>query len=115
MPVDQDIPTETLPADENLPAIEPIDPTHLGTHPSLLHSGLNVGRFFAMHLQSAIFPVTAGLLLYGWRSILVLATILSSTLLALVVWRRIGARGRQLRYTHAIWLALLLGLMLPPH
>ena len=115
MPPDQDIPIETLAADANLPAMEPIDPTHLGTHPSLLHSGLSVRRFYAMHVQSAIFPVTAGALLYGWRGLLVLGAVLLSTVLAIAIWRRIGSRGQTLRYSPAIWLALLLGLMLPPH
>src|SRR5439155_8614541 len=43
------------------------------------------------------------------------AIVLVTSALAMVVWRRIGARGGQMRYSHSLWLALLLGLTLPPH
>ena len=45
----------------------------------------------------------------------VIALLLISTWLAMLVWRRIGARGEQLRMAHGMWLALLLSLMLPAH
>src|SRR5207248_8801911 len=38
-----------------------------------------------------------------------------STAAALPIWRLIGARGKQMRLSHSLWLALLLCLMLPVH
>jgi Na+-translocating ferredoxin:NAD+ oxidoreductase RnfD subunit len=81
----------------------------------LSHSGIGVGSFYAMHLLGIILPLAAGLLLYGWRAAIVLAGVLASTLLTVAIWRQIGTRGHQLRYSHAAWLALLLGMMLPAH
>jgi Na+-translocating ferredoxin:NAD+ oxidoreductase RnfD subunit len=79
----------------------------------LSHSGIGVSGYYSMHLLGIALPLTAGMLLYGWRAAIVLGAVLGSTLGALTIWRRIGTRGHQLRYSHATWLALLLGLMLP--
>jgi Na+-translocating ferredoxin:NAD+ oxidoreductase RnfD subunit len=65
--------------------------------------------------MGAGFPAVTGLLLYGWRALLVLLVMTPSTFLALKVWRRIGARGRQLHPAHTLWLVVLLWLMLPAH
>lgn len=81
----------------------------------LPHSGMGVTQFYSMHFLGALFPLCAGLLLYGWRAAVVIAAVVGSAAVAVAVWRRIGPRGRQLHYAHAIWLALLLGLMLPAH
>ena len=32
------------------------------------HSGLGVGEYSAMHFMGALFPATAGVMLYGWRA-----------------------------------------------
>jgi Na+-translocating ferredoxin:NAD+ oxidoreductase RnfD subunit len=81
----------------------------------LTHGGITIPHFFAMHVTGACFPLVAGLLLYGWRAAISIGVVLITSALAVVVWRRIGARGGQLRYSHSLWLALLLALTLPPH
>jgi electron transport complex protein RnfD len=81
----------------------------------LSHSGIGVAGFYSMHLMGIALPLTAGLLLYGWRAVIVVASVLASTLAAVAVWRRVGTRGHQLRFSHAAWLATLLAMMLPAH
>lgn len=81
----------------------------------LSHSGIGVAGYYSMHLLGIALPLTAGLLLYGWRAVIVVASVLASTLVAVAVWRRIGTRGHQLRFSHAAWLATLLAMMLPAH
>jgi Na+-translocating ferredoxin:NAD+ oxidoreductase RnfD subunit len=80
-----------------------------------LHSGLDVTQFHSMHIMAAIFPLTAGLLLYGWRAVVLFVLVVGSAALAIAAWRRIGTRGGQLRYSHVLWLATLLALTLPVH
>lgn len=79
------------------------------------HSGMTLPRFFSLHVLGAMLPISAGLLLYGWRALLLIALVVGSAALALPVWKRIGPRGAQLRTSHTLWLALLLALMLPVH
>jgi Na+-translocating ferredoxin:NAD+ oxidoreductase RnfD subunit len=76
---------------------------------------IGVNGFYLAHFLGAVFPATAGLILYGWRATAVLASVMLCTVAATYVWRRIGPRGRTLHYAHAIWLSLLLALMLPAH
>src|SRR5688572_15737641 len=83
--------------------------------PRLVHSGVDVAHYVSMHVLGAIFPLSAGLLLYGWRALGSILIVGTSTALTLAFWRRVGRRGRHLRYDHALWLALLLALTLPPH
>lgn len=78
-------------------------------------SGAAVERYYLMHLMGAVFPFTAGAVLYGWRAIGLMALLIVCTLGAVVVWRKIGARGASLHMAHALWLAVLLGLMLSAH
>lgn len=68
-----------------------------------------------MHWFAAIFPVTAGITLYGWRAAVVIAGLLASVLIATAIWRRIGIRGASLRYDHSLWQGLVLSLLLPAH
>ncbi len=86
-----------------------------GPRPMLAHSGMTLSAFFSLHVMGALFPITAAALLYGWRALLLIGVVLSSAVLSLLVWRRIGSRGRQVRLAHTLWLALLLALMLPVH
>ncbi len=79
----------------------------------LPHSGVTVAEFYSMHFLGAVFPLTAGMLLYGWRAALLIGAVIISTSVTIFVWRQIGPRGRQVRYSQGLWLALLLGLMLP--
>lgn len=81
----------------------------------LLHSGIDVNHFFATHLQATIFPIAAGAAFYGWRALLVLGGVVGSAAVALLLWRRVGARGGELRLTHGLWMAVLLALALPAH
>ena len=81
----------------------------------LSHSGIGVGGFYGMHMLGIALPLSAGLLLFGWRATIVVSVVLVSALCAAAVWRRIGARGQPLRLSQAAWLAVLLALMLPAH
>lgn len=78
-------------------------------------SGMTLGRFFALHLQGAVFLVAVAIMLYGWRGAVVLAGVTGFTLLGMLLWKRVGVRGAQLKLSHGVWLGLLLGLMLPAH
>jgi Na+-translocating ferredoxin:NAD+ oxidoreductase RnfD subunit len=82
---------------------------------SLPHSGLSVAEFYSMHFMAAVFPLTAGILLYGWRAAIAVILVEGGTACGIAVWRRIGPRGHQLSYSHGLWLGLLLAMMLPAH
>jgi len=77
--------------------------------------GRNFPRFYIVHMLGSVFPLTAGAILYGWRAMAVLLLALASTLIFTAIWQRIGRRGGSLHIPHAIWLAILLSMMLPPH
>jgi Na+-translocating ferredoxin:NAD+ oxidoreductase RnfD subunit len=81
----------------------------------LLHSGMTVAGYFKMHLFPGLFPLLAGLALYGWRAIMTMAMVVGAAAGSLAIWRQIGSRGRDLDISHALWLAVLLGLMLLAH
>jgi Na+-translocating ferredoxin:NAD+ oxidoreductase RnfD subunit len=81
----------------------------------LTHSGIDVSKYTSMHVLGALFPVTAGLMLYGWRALGVLLLVVASAAVGVFLWRRVGRRGCQVRYDQSLWLALLLGLTLPAH
>ena len=83
--------------------------------PPVAHSGLAVPGYYLMHAMGALFPLTAGLLLYGWRAAAVMAAVVLSATGAYIAWRRVATLGGQLRLPHVLWLSALLGLMLPPH
>jgi Na+-translocating ferredoxin:NAD+ oxidoreductase RnfD subunit len=82
---------------------------------TLIHSGVNIGQYYKMYFQGALLPISAGIAIYGWRAAMVILTVVGSAALATAVWSRIGPRGRQLRYSHSLWLATLLAMMLPAH
>jgi Na+-translocating ferredoxin:NAD+ oxidoreductase RnfD subunit len=75
---------------------------------------LDQTKFYALHLPAGAVLVAAGTALYGWKALASIAVVLTSTLIALAIWRRIGRRGKQLNRLHCLWLALLLSLALPP-
>ncbi|MGB7157028.1 MAG: RnfABCDGE type electron transport complex subunit D [Tepidisphaeraceae bacterium] len=83
--------------------------------PHPLHSGVDVRQFFATHLRAAIFPITAGIAFYGWRALIVMIGVVASATVALILWRRVGRRGSELKLTYGIWMAVLLALALPAH
>jgi Na+-translocating ferredoxin:NAD+ oxidoreductase RnfD subunit len=105
-PASTDAPLNATPAES---------PAFTGPAHALRHSGMTISGYFAMHAQGAVFPVTAALLLYGWRGLLAMAGVIFFTLLGYSIWRRVGYRGSQMHLSHMLWLALLLALMLPPH
>lgn len=82
---------------------------------SLIHSGVSVRGFYVMHALGASVPLVAGTALYGWRALATVGGVVAAAGLALAAWRNIGGRGRQIQPAQALWAALLLGLMLPPH
>jgi Na+-translocating ferredoxin:NAD+ oxidoreductase RnfD subunit len=75
--------------------------------------GIGVGGYFFAHVLGAVFPLCAGIVLYGWHAVAAIVAVVLSTGLSVALWRRIGPRGRMLHYSHALWLALLLAMMLP--
>jgi Na+-translocating ferredoxin:NAD+ oxidoreductase RnfD subunit len=99
----------------NAPTSPPPQPIRLsdGAAPRLLHSGVDVDRFFATHLRATFFPITAGIVFYGWRAALVIAGVVLSATAAMFLWRRIGARGGELRVSHGVCMAVLLALAMP--
>jgi Na+-translocating ferredoxin:NAD+ oxidoreductase RnfD subunit len=82
---------------------------------SMLHSGIEVGDFVSLEVLAAIFPLSAGFLLFGWRAIGVTVSIVLTTLIAGWIWKKIGWRGRQMRLWHCLWMAAVLSLMMPAH
>ncbi|MEA2733893.1 MAG: H+/Na+-translocating ferredoxin:NAD+ oxidoreductase subunit [Humisphaera sp.] len=83
--------------------------------PLPLHGEVGVRRFFTIHGMAAVFPLTAGVILFGWRTLIAVALVVAGTALGLAVWKRIGLRGRRLGGASGIWMALLLAMTLPPH
>ncbi|QOV88302.1 RnfABCDGE type electron transport complex subunit D [Humisphaera borealis] len=81
----------------------------------VLHSGVNVPAFYLVHALGASVPLVAGLTLFGFRALACVSIVIGSAFVAALVWRRIGRRGGQLQIPQVLWLALLLGLMLPAH
>ncbi len=82
---------------------------------SPLHGGTSVASLLGQYATGACIPLVAGMALYGWRAAATVALLIGCTAGAAAIWQRIGRRGRQLRMRHCLWLAMLLGLMLPAH
>lgn len=83
--------------------------------PTSLHAPIGVSRYFVGMMLGAIFPLTAGVALYGWRAVMVLLGVLGSTAVGIALWRRVGRRGAHLSFTQALWLGVILTLALPAH
>ena len=83
--------------------------------PLPLHGEVGVRRFFIIHAMAAVFPLTAGVLLFGWRALLAVALLVAGTAVGLSVWKRVGLRGRRTGGARGIWMAILLAMTLPPH
>jgi Na+-translocating ferredoxin:NAD+ oxidoreductase RnfD subunit len=77
--------------------------------------GMGVGGFYFTQFLGAIFPLTAGFVLYGWHAVVTTLVVVGSAAATVAFWRRVGPRGRMLHYPQALWMALLLALMLPAH
>ena len=83
--------------------------------PLPLHGEVGVRRFFIIHGMAAVFPLTAGVILFGWRTIFTVALVVAGTAMGLAVWKRVGVRGRRMTGSRGIWMAILLAMTLPPH
>ncbi len=93
----------------------PISDAYSRAAPTLGHCRITLSRYFFMHVSAAMFPLTAGLIFYGWRAGLAVAIVMLSAAGMAFFWRRVGIRGGQLDYAYILWLALLLSLILPAH
>jgi Na+-translocating ferredoxin:NAD+ oxidoreductase RnfD subunit len=113
-PVAEAPPTPTVAGDEPV-NVTYATPALATAAPTVLHSGMTVPRYFAMHVMGGIFPVTACLLVFGWRAFGAMVVVMGSALAAAAVWKRIGKRGAQVNLAHVTWLSLLLSMMLPAH
>ena len=82
---------------------------------SIPRGGIGIHEFYFAHFLAAVFPATAGIILYGWHAFVVVAGLLTFATVAVVLWRRMGIRGRLLQYSQGLWFALVLALMLPAH
>ncbi len=83
--------------------------------PPPLHGDVGVRRFFIMNASATIFPLVAGIVLFGWRAAVTVALVVAGAGIGLMVWRRIGLRGSRVSTARGIWMALLLALALPAH
>jgi Na+-translocating ferredoxin:NAD+ oxidoreductase subunit D len=83
--------------------------------PSPLHSGICVPMFLSIQIIAVLFPLTAGVAVYGWRALGTVAVVVTSAMGAMSVLRLVGWRGRQVRMSHCLWLSLIVAIMLPPH
>jgi Na+-translocating ferredoxin:NAD+ oxidoreductase RnfD subunit len=76
---------------------------------------MGVGGFYFTQALGALFPLTAGIALYGWHAAVVTLAVVGAVAGAVAFWRRVGPRGRMLNYPQALWMGLLLAVMLPAH
>lgn len=77
--------------------------------------GASVEWLAALQFVGAVFPLAAGLLLYGWRAAGAVATVVGATYVTAKVWQRIGRRGDVIDVPWALLSALLLAMLLPAH
>jgi electron transport complex protein RnfD len=91
----------------NAQPVEAVDPP--------VRSDVGVARFFLMHVLAIVLPITAGVILYGWRALAAIGLVVASMLVSLLVWKKIGRRGRRMNLPYSIWLSVLLAVMLPAH
>jgi Na+-translocating ferredoxin:NAD+ oxidoreductase RnfD subunit len=76
---------------------------------------LDVAGYYSLHFPAAIPLLAAAAALYGWAAMATIALLVLSALAALLVWRRVGRRGRLLNPYRCAYMALVLSLALPPH
>lgn len=72
-------------------------------------------QFVAIQLSGLLIPVAAGLVVFGWRALLCIALVAAGAAAGWWAWRQVGRRGRHLHLLHTLWLAVLLGALLPAH
>ena len=104
----------TSPAPQPAPQAAPSF-THGTYDPPRLASSLGWRRYYTLHMLGALFPLTMGFAVYGWRAVGVFLVVFLSAAAGAAAWRRIGSRGPALRWGHVLWMSELLSLMLPAH
>ena len=107
----QPAPATQAPAAPIVPPAPPVFSTELQP----LHGDVGVRRFFALNAMATVFPLTAGIILFGWRALIAVALVMLGASLGLAVWRRVASRGRRIGAARALWMAMLLGLAMPAH
>src|SRR5450432_3406125 len=70
------------------------------------HTGFNVARYHTTHVFGGLFPLLAGALIFGWRAVVAVMIVVTTTVLTGLIWRRIGTRGHPLRPAQLLWLGL---------
>ncbi len=90
-------------------------PTLVRPRRSPLHSGIGVGTFLTLQILSTLFPLAAGLLVFGWRAAGTTALVVASAMATMAILRQVGWHGRQVRMWHCLWLSMIVSLMLPAH
>ncbi|HUB24125.1 MAG TPA: RnfABCDGE type electron transport complex subunit D [Tepidisphaeraceae bacterium] len=76
---------------------------------------LDVAGYYSLHFPATIPLLAAAAALYGWAAMATIALVVISALAAVLVWRRVGRRGRLLNPYRCAYMALVLSLALPPH
>jgi hypothetical protein len=65
------------------------------------------------HLAVLAVPLAAGVVVFGWRSIVVLTLVGAGAGLGALCWRRLGRRGAQVGWLATAWAGLLVALLMP--
>jgi Na+-translocating ferredoxin:NAD+ oxidoreductase RnfD subunit len=94
---------------------QPTAPPRAAFEAAATRRSRHLAGFYTLLCLGALFPFSAGVIFYGWRAAALLTVMLGSTWLSVAIWSRIGARGRAMHLPQAMWMAVLLALMLPPH
>lgn len=83
--------------------------------PTPTHCGLSVASLYARLFPALLPSLVAASVLLGWRSLASFGIVLASTFFAVLFWRFVGQRGKGMLLWHTLYLAALLGLLMPAH
>jgi Na+-translocating ferredoxin:NAD+ oxidoreductase RnfD subunit len=84
-------------------------------HEMLLHSGTDITHALFPRVLGTVFPLAAGLSLFGWRAAVTAGLVVAGAWIGLRAWQRIGRRGAALEAAPVLWTAVLMSLALPAH
>ncbi|HRK29931.1 MAG TPA: RnfABCDGE type electron transport complex subunit D [Tepidisphaeraceae bacterium] len=104
----------SAPADESLPKSCPDARTGWQVA-SGGWSGVSNHRITWMQLVALLFPLAAGVAIFGWRAAAGAATLVITAVLAALVWQRVGRRGSRISVLGMAVAALMLAMTLPAH
>lgn len=82
-------------------------------HPTPTHCGITVSNLYGWLLPTLIPMLAAAGVLLGFRALATVAVVVASAVVATLLWRLVGQRGRAMNLSHAIYLSALLALLLP--